>query len=147
MLPILLCLGGWGWSSTHISDLTYHFHGDRAWDVCAGDGAIDFGYGWASFGRGWEYQDIRYDEMDPFYKMNWQHMLIGRGEWAGFSYSDISEMGGNGMEELITVPYWSLFVFFTVAFCIVCRKTRGKVRGPSAFPVEVGAGTNSKQTG
>jgi len=124
ILPILLCLGGWGWSFTH-------------------NGRIEMGRGgiWGSCGTIWGSVTIQYDHYAPpiglqcdVYRESEAHLLLHPDiGFLGFGYS-----GPPYGPHALFMPYWFLILVFSSVLFIVWRRTRPKVNPATAFPVEMG---------
>ncbi len=128
MLPILLCVGGWGWSAKHDGRLEYHRHGHwfgggTLW------GFVCVNYGPPSLGEiasdGWICRIYPRTEVHFWPRLFTDHFsFLGFGYYSGFSITTIE------------VPYWFLILVFSALLFVVWRKTRPPVKG-RAFPVEL----------
>ena len=131
MLPILLCVGGWLWSSTHLTIVGYG-HGDREAYLGTRAGTLQFAWlmGYAS--PGWEStnEPLNSPEFWPS-KEAW-----GGASFLGFVYRHIDHPPH--FIRIFAVPYWFLIVVCGGVFTWVCRKT-GKPKAGRAFPVELAA--------
>jgi hypothetical protein len=128
MLPILLCVGGWGWSVGHLTQIRYNRHG----------AAVFCSTQWGSFQFAW---NPKYGEDYPLVYVDSQadaHFLppddrrVFQTDFSlpGFRYT--SEDG-----SAVDVSYWLLIVFFSIPLFVVWRKTQPKINPKMGFPVEV----------
>ena len=122
MLPILLCLIGWGWSAGYLSGVKYQGQGWRVRLAMRG-GMIEVEHWRDDFGQ------------RGLHLVNWPGPLCfwpGMGHHLGFGY-----LYGS-YEKHIALPFWFLILVFSGLLWFVWRQTRPKPNG-GAFPVEVKA--------
>ena len=134
LLPILLCLAGWLWSSTNSTGVCYG-DGDRAVYLGTEVGIVRVEEA-AGFARlGWWWGN---DPLNP--PQFWPPMTARTHTWfLGFSYRyDDFMLPRPGHFRGFAIPYWFPLVVSGSVFAWVWRKTRRKP-APSAFPVEVAA--------
>ncbi len=157
MLPILLCVVGWGWSGMQAT--TFYYSLDGRWMACGhGQGVVYVQLAWDGripVGRripvGWlclvsPVNPIRFWPTDQ-HNLNDYNLL-------GFYYChnhyvssyEYTPEASRASSYSLGVPYWFLIAVFSWVLFIVWRKTRPKLHPPSAFPVEIAAATNLKQT-
>jgi len=128
MLPILLCIVGWGWSYAHEIQV-----------------AVDSGSEyWLMIRRGTCYvgfvSEVAGHTSWTFVSRNSDHYghdkQMGR-HFLGFSVNNTSEDRTYSAWEA-GIPFWFMAILFSVALFVVWRKTRPKPQS-GAFPVEVKA--------
>jgi len=142
MLPILLCVVGWGWSSVHFGRLT-HAHAGAAVEFTTYSGSFDVRWGDTERYEGWRCATVPIEfEFVPsdFWTCDFQR--FSSANFYQFSYLGFySQMIGGGAYpypmRVLGVPYWFLIVVFSALLYVVWRKTRSKANPKSAFPVEV----------
>ena len=123
MLPILLCMAGWGWAATHDWTGWYEHMDSRRiiliqsfsnWKVFNLQVKYIYGeYSVFSSGMG------RSLDADTFFGFAIQHYFYMASETYG-----------------VTIPCWFPTVFSSLVFLFVWRKSRPKVNPKTAFPVE-----------
>src|ERR1035437_8125782 len=132
MMPILLCVGGWGWSGMYHSSASYSHDGH--WVGCgSGWGVVTVSLGrWSGTPDGWECDDAYKqddfileppDTPDSHYFLGFRRLNHGL-ETPAYWYD-------------FTVPYWFLIAMFSAVLFLVWRKTRPKIYRGGAFPVEM----------
>lgn len=131
ILPILLCLGGWGWSVGHCVQVRYARH--NYYVNCGTYFGTVFIHGGRQMGLPdfWEFNVIPQEPVRVLYPYNPNIHFF-----AGFGLEH--EAGSWGHVEVLTVPYWFLIPLFGFILFFVWRKT-GKKKLGGAFPVEVKA--------
>ena len=131
LLPLLLCVGGWAWSVTHGSTITYcqgdHFGGcESSWGLIT----VYLGRG-TGMPRGWVCQD------NPAPAPNfWPRDTPDSHAFIGFGLGRM--LYEPGTVYWLSMPYWFLIVVFSAVLFFVWRKTRPKINPQMAFPVELG---------
>ena len=123
MVPILLCIVGWGWSVTHSTWVGYHtnhyllFAETETGGVGLRGTIIE-----SEVTNGWTFENNSQDE---------RHLL---------NPEYISSLGffvrHFGSVTILVVPYWFLILVFSGLLWLVWRRTPPKPTG-GAFPVEV----------
>jgi hypothetical protein len=137
MLPILLCVGGWGWSARHGSVINYrqgerYLIGSSLWgslDVSTGGGMTAT----ADMPEGWQCGELRYAHTHFFWPNDRPDSTF-----LGFRIGNNGGMSSGAFFE-VRVPHWSLIVVFSLVLFFVWRKTRPNPHPQSAFPVELDA--------
>ena len=133
LLPILLCLAGWLWSSTHEMGVAYGYE-DRNVYLWTRAGALNFQLtvGVSASGWLWLNEPLNSPEFWPSKTASYATSFLG------FSYlwSDWSQ---RPYARFFAVPYWFLLVVSGGVFACVWRKTRRKPDSKTAFPIEVAA--------
>ena len=121
ILPILLCIVGWGWSAGHSGDVWY-------WTGVTG---VSCSTGWGSVGVCTIYSRV------PDWEPGWHCEVVPTdeirflfGAHLGFVYSSTP------IYTHVYVPYWFLILVFSAVLLFVWRKTR-KPNHATAFPVEM----------
>ena len=130
MVPILLCLGTWGWSRSHDMWIKYCHH-ERFVACRLLSGNVDVGWGTLSGeADGWEWETWPgiYARFWPFHpRVNY---------FGGFVY--FHESITTNTLHLLQAPWWFLILVFSAILYVVWRKTRPRGTG-RAFPVELTA--------
>ena len=132
MLPVLLCVVGWGWSTRYQPHLSYcHAGNTYTCSVVRGlvllsrarvgltmtDGSIAFPE------DGWKCFTASTSSPTSPLGFKWMHFRTVIGDTS----IDARQVG---------VPLWFLILPFSALFCFVWRKT-GKLKPGRAFPVEI----------
>jgi len=129
MLPVLLCVVGWGWSVGHVTFVGY-WSAKHGIDLCTRWGGISAE--WATerdtSGLGWDgggFKAVEHFWWPPeygtsFLGFRFQHLCLV------LPYPDDS--------YYVFVPYWFLIVIFGFILFLVWRKTRPMKSG-QGFPV------------
>ena len=130
MLPILLCVVGWVWSSTHNGVIDFSRDG-RGIELASSYGAVTgvLDLDAEKWHDGW-YRTVRPIPGVHF----WPEGTFGLRSFLGLTY--FSNKAGSNF--YIDVPYWFLILIFSAPLFFVWRKTRPLVKG-RAFPVEATA--------
>ena len=130
MVPILLCLGTWGWSRSHGMWIEYCHH-DRYVASVSQWGTVEVQWG-TSYGlaEGWACQ-ISPEAIAHFWPV---HSYTG--SFLGFAYLREGTMPHT--LHLLQAPYWFLIIVFSAILYVVWRKTRPRGTG-RAFPVTLTA--------
>ena len=143
MLPILLCLAGWLWSSTHLTGV-YGQYADRGVYLGTASGTLRFEWVAGETTPGWKGWVSINEPLDPtaFWpskEADDATLFDPEGStWLlGFSYRDRdSTLAVPGLHfRGFGVPYWFPLVVSGGVFAWVWRKTR-KPKPGRAFPVE-----------
>ena len=131
-LPILLCLAGWLWSSTHTTLVGYGY-GDRGVYLGTGAGALQAEWVVGHAPPGWwlSNQPLAPPEFWPS-KPAWADT-----SFLGVFYGCFVPPGVS--YQAFAIPYWFLIVVSGGLFAWVWRKTRRKSDPQAAFPVELAA--------
>jgi len=129
MLPVLLCVAGWGWSINHAGMLAY-WYPPRYVGFTTGSGTASIQFGRVSTMGGFEGGWIRLADSVP------ASFLPDPPRYLGFVFDWESTVGG-GYGLTVKVPYWFLVAIFGVLLLLAWRKTRPKPNPATAFPVEV----------
>lgn len=144
LLPLLLCVGGWGWSVgyhailQHTYDESTIFYGTRwgsvyvVWDEKSGSPVTSKPSHWSS--------QIRTSQIRILALENPAGAMMGyKVSFGGFHYFKTGLADNERVWTLgfIGVPYWFLMIFFAGGLLFVWRKTRGKASAETAFPVEI----------
>ena len=137
MLPILLCVGGWGWSGTHYSFIKYS-HDGISKQLASSSGVVTVNFEGERGSRplfeepdGWECGVTPvapaqfWPKVDPALHL---HSLFG------FSIGGPFLFVRSGYEY--SIPYWFLILVFSLTLFYAWRKT-GPQKRPTGFPVEV----------
>ena len=147
VVPILLCVVGWGWSAGHYAQICYSTR-TANFTCLAESGTVVLAGGMGQQGS-LGVSTVYYALLSPRF---WPAIRVGKGDtdfgdhyYAGFSFEYVHT--ADDWDIWCGVPYWFLILVFSAVLLVVWRKTRGGVRAIAAFPVEVAAGTNPKQTG
>jgi hypothetical protein len=127
MLPILLCIFGWGWSVGHSAGVCYS-HADKSGICSTGWGVIVVYVGKPPgiTSDGWDCKAARIPETRLLLP-NGLNTFLGFGYHSAIDYHDFE------------VPYWFLIIVFSFALLFAWRKTRPKSHPATAFPVEINA--------
>jgi len=140
MLPILFCVGGWGWNGIHSGWVSYSSHnGD--WIECATRAGL-VGVGWGShikmnvYNEGWRCV-VKDATGDRF----WPRDTPERHFFLGFDFHHYVDAGDQ--KSFLYAPYWFFILGFSVILYFVWQKTRPKPNPRKAFPVEVGKASGS----
>ncbi len=131
MVPILLCLGAWGWSRSHRTGIEYGHH-DRFAGCVSVWGTVDVQWGttYRPLPDGlWCYASP--EPISHFWPVDSMFDSI-----LGFAYSHTSTRLDT--YYLLGVPWWFLILVFSAILYLVWRKTRPRRTG-RAFPVELTA--------
>ena len=141
MLPILLCVGGWGWSFGHWNTLEVaagklHRLGlENAYGclwVHYFGGGLSSGFWWVGHGS--------IDSVERCIVPRWKSCFLG------FSYWHEPLGWRMPIHWQVMVPYWFLILVFAGLLYFVWRKT-GKPKPAGAFPVEVHVPPATTSTG
>ena len=127
MLPILLCIVGWGWSTTQEGWITYNCADHRvicytSWGTVGVETSSN--HTW-TMRDGWQCEVMALDKI----------RLLPTNGFLGFDYC-YGESRSEIYRNYIEVSYWFLIVVFSLALLYVWRKTRPKPNPATAFPVE-----------
>ena len=132
-LPVLLCLAGWLWSSTHRTAVGYSY-GDREIRLETRTGIVEVAWGLPFAGPEW----ISLNE--PIHS---PQFLPSEPQWDGWSFLGFSytglDFGPRVHFRIFAVPYWFPLVVCGGIFAWIWRKTRRKPDPQTAFPVEFAA--------
>ena len=120
MVPLLLCIVGWGWSANHGGRIAYCY-GNKAITYGTEWGCFEIGYMLRSPSDGWH---CGASELAPHFLP--PHSILG------FVSSSYAVMDWHVM----LLPYWFLILVFSSVLFFVWCKTQTKPKG-GAFPVEV----------
>ena len=132
MLPILVCVGGWGWSSTHVTGVAYgNGHAGVAFGTGAGTLRIVWIGGLATPGWRLINEPLNPPEFWPAKSASDDPQFLG------FYYRYFKQSPDLHF-YFFFVPYWALIVVCGGVFAWVWRKT-GKPKPGRAFPVELAA--------
>ncbi len=130
MVPILLCLGAWGWSRSHSTWIGYGHHGRFV--MCEswwGSADVQWGTNTGEPDGWWcQIEPQTYAQFWPDYR--------GVNSFLGFRYSDRHNMTHTSTR--LGAPWWFLIIVFSAILFVVWRKTRPRGTG-RAFPVELTA--------
>jgi hypothetical protein len=132
LLPVLLCLAGWGWGSSHDCWVTYD-HDGRWVAADAATGIITVFVGWDSpkpNGGAYKIERIASGQFWPKYAPGFHSLL-------GFSVGRAAGWGGKFY--FLNVPFWFLIVLFSALFLLIYRQTRPNPHPRTAFPIEPAA--------
>ncbi len=146
MVPILLCLVGWGWSAGHYAEICYSTK--TAGLICfAQSGTVGLEGG---AGRRGSLGVSTFSEALPEGR-SWPPIRVGTSDtdygdhsYAGFSFEYTHT--ADDWDIWCGVPFWFLIIVFSAVLFFVWRKTRGGVRAAAAFPVEVAATARHEDT-
>jgi hypothetical protein len=129
MLPLLLCVAGWGWSVRHLAHVWLDYH----------EAATFLSTRWGKVQLAW---NPKYGDLEPPVGFDsWPveaHLLEpdnGRHYTVDFSFPGFRYTSEDG--TAVDVSYWLLILLFSVALVFVWRKTCKPIE-LRAFPVEVG---------
>ena len=138
MLPILLCLAGWGWSGTHHGVIAYRHNGRNVVGCDSFSGIVIVNYGWYGEARynGW-YYEVNSTATAHFWPKDAPHFQYVLG--FGFRQLEVTKVGDGTVTYIydLAVPFWFFIVVFSAVLFFVWRKTRPKINPKSAFPVEL----------
>ena len=133
MLPILLCLIGWGWSGWYVCSVSY-LQQDGRCDACnSGSGLITvegFISGDDTLPTGWKCKITPDEGSGWFWQQDGVHGFLG------FFYVNNFD-GPEPLLYRLDIPYWFLVLYFSILLVLVYRKTRPKPNPATAFPVEM----------
>ena len=129
LLPIVLCIIGWGWSSTHTGWIRYSY------------GTNTFNANWIGCGtrKGFIFFQNGIDSPVRF-RAGWH---CGAESDKATESSFVPSTGFYGFDHSVSLhtqflflPYWFLVLIFSGLLWLIWRRTRPKPKG-GAFPVEV----------
>jgi hypothetical protein len=126
MLPVLLCVGGWGWSTTFSCWVTYSHH-LQIFGCRSMGGAVGV-YSLKTFfitPDGWLIA-TRHEERACFWPPQNLGFHIGRSESSA------------GICHQIVIPYWFLILVFSVVLLFLWPKIQPTTDPATAFPVQTG---------
>ena len=133
MLPIMLCVGGWGWSALYWSGIDYNNNG-CGFDFYLTNGTVQMSFarsGQNSFRNGWSVEAIPQDACFWPSDNTLYHYFLG------FSFNhNVDRPNKADWIYDLCVPFWFLILVLSAVLFFVWRKTRLPVKG-RAFPVEV----------
>ncbi len=135
LLPVVLCLAGWGWSGWYEGWVGYT-RSHRTIGFGTAEGTVSLGAG-----RRIGYNDgyaaaVDRSEAVRFWPTPDPDDICFLGfRWWHDSYSDFS--GGAGTAYSLTIPYWFPLLASALLFLLVWRKTRRRLSPATGFPVEV----------
>ena len=123
MVPILLCLGAWGWSRSHWTRIGYCHH--QRFVGCASR--------WETVGVWWG------TEMGQ--PEGWVCSTVSQDSphlWSFLGFRYLHERDTTHTSTRLIAPWWFLIVVFSAILYVVWRKTQPRGTG-RAFPVELTA--------
>jgi hypothetical protein len=127
MLPLLIVVVGWGWSSRHSGSIEYAHHGQYVRCGTEWGGVFIVSGNRTRNTDGWEFSTIRlrsFDLLPPRFTVVYYFLGFGL-------HSPI------GTAEKLLVPYWFLLLLIGTILFLVWRKTRPTIH--RAFQVEIRA--------
>jgi hypothetical protein len=129
LLPILLCLAGWGWGAGRYSFVRYVYDGVLV-GASPSFAAVTVDVAWASSEPdGWDWDD------SPSARSRlWPP---GNPELLSFLGFGVG-LGAHGYALAISIPDWFLILVFSSLLFLVWRKTRPNPHPQTAFPIEIG---------
>ncbi len=129
IVPILLCLGAWGWSRSHWMRIGYCHH-ERFVSYYSARGIVDVRWG-TSHGQPDEWWCHTWPADHPRFWPAYRGTTF-----PGFHY--FYERTETHTSTLLEFPWWFLIIVFSAILYVVWRKTRPRGTG-RAFPVELTA--------
>ena len=127
MLPILLCVGGWIWSATHLGIISIGHAGHWVeWQASQGGLSVTWGTGEGRF-NGWYCGGG-----DRAYEAHYWPTNSSR-YYLGFLYGYYAKKDGSSVSYL-EVPFWFLIIVTSAILYLAWRKT-AQPKSPPAFPV------------
>jgi hypothetical protein len=121
MLPILLCVVGWVWSTNH----------DVSIERVRNERVVSLSTQWGSIGYVDYGDSIRYVGME-----GWHFRMI-QCPARVFPDNSIEFLCFSDWDPRARAPYWFLILVFSIPLFIVWRKTRSKIDPRRAFAVEL----------
>ena len=134
ILPIVLCLLAWAWSTQHSTEITYSRPAKNTAATCGllwGEIYVRRVDGLSIGGEGWSVSDYA----APFHFMHTYLIGPSATSFLGFSYERGRHATGSAEERLLCVPIWFPILVFSALLIPVWRKTR-PARAARSFPVE-----------
>ena len=129
MLPILLCLSGWGWSGTHKGSLFYiHERNECGFSTSEGVVRLEI-----YMDRTFLSPETRWESYSSQQRANY-FFPSDPPSYLGF-YIDHTEWAW-GNEYSLAIPCWFLILIFSVVLFLVWRKNRPELNPKTSFPVE-----------
>jgi len=131
MLPILLCMVGWGWSESHGVAVVYVHRRLHFVECGTGSGRI-----WLF----WVQADALRSPPGELSYRSWRGpvahpVLPGEMAWLGFRFSHIEVVSYR--ERTVAVPYWFPLLLSALLLLLAWRTTRPHPGGAQGFPVEL----------
>jgi hypothetical protein len=140
ILPILLCVVGWGWSVNHAGGIAYQ--GSENYFGCityAGKFSVcyepdlrqNFGWNWWAWRQtpDWGESDLSSNDNPEIANDNVKIAFAGFRFEKGIFGSEATE------QYLGSIPFWFLILIFSISLYFVWRKTKPKIG--AAFPVVI----------
>jgi len=138
MLPISLCIVGWGWSFRHNGAIWFSRYRGPYLICYTEDGYIGLKYGGRDGPGGYPFSGGSGFDCEVTTDGGFPNFWPGYGPNRVLGFSFLKDMPS---QIKATVPYWFLILIFSGVLWIVWRKTRPKPKG-GAFPVVVEKGGN-----